>query len=579
MENLNIIQLIEKNPLTRLSKSYESRFIKKIQEKFTETQQNVFVGSFYCYLNYNSKTDFIIDFDSVWKWLGFTRKDNCKVVLEKHFKRDIDYKIHSPEVTGKHILQVDIGRPKETILLTITTFKKLCLKSNTKKASEIHDYYINLEETLQEITDEESFELRLQLQDQKDITAKLQNNKQLERHNLLLREFGKIGSIVYIVIIKFFEDGSYIIKLGESRRGIRDRYNEHKQKYGEALILDCFIVKKSKDFESFLHNHDDIKTNRVTDLIGHTNEKELCLVGKDLSYKKLLNIIKQNVKYYNDDYQDLERIKLENKQLEIMQTFNKDNMRDFIKITLDNYTKLTSKIDNLENIINTLNHKIDTNNIKTVTNFNETLVNLGPRLQKINPETLLLVKVYESATQCLNENTNLKRPSLNKAVIDNTIYQGYRWLFVDRTLDPNKISEFIPETKITRIQNIGYIAKLNQDKTKILNIYLDRKSGAKLNKIHSLDNIVKKCLIINGNYYILYNELSTELKSKYKIPILYKNGIGKFDINNNLIKEFVCKEDTRVKEMISSKTLTKALELNKLYNNFYYKFIGEKLVC
>ena len=150
---------------------------------------------------------------------------------------------------------------------------------------------------------------------------------------------------------------------------------------------------------------------------------------------------------------------------------------------------------------------------------------------------------------------------------------------MDRTLDPNKISEFIPETKITRIQNIGYIAKLNQDKTRILDIYLDRKSAAKLNEIKSLDNIVKKCSIINGNYYILYNELSTELKNKYKIPILYKNGIGKFDINNNLIKEFVCKEDTRVKEMISNKTLTKALESNKLYNNFYYTFIGEKLVC
>lgn len=587
MENLNIIQLIEENPLTRLSKDYESKFIKKLQEKFTESQQNMFVGSFYCYLNYNSKTDFIIEFDSVWKWLGFTRKEECKRLLTKHFQANENYiikKVHEEnlalKVGGASLLNPKHGgQNKERILMTITTFKKLCLKSNTKKATEIHDYYINLEETLQEITNEESSELRLQLQDQKNITAKLQNNKQLERHNLLLREFGDIGSIVYIVIIKTFEDGSYIVKLGESRRGIKDRYNEHKQKYGEALILDCFIVKKSKDFESFLHNHDDIKMNKVTDLVGHTNEKELFLVGKNLSHQQLLNIIKQNVKYYNDDYQDLEKIKLENKQLEIMQTFNKDNIREFIKITLDNYTKLTNKIDNLENIINTLNNKIETNNIKTVTNFNETLVNLGPRLQKINPETLLLVKVYESATHCLKENTNIKRPTLNKAVINNTVYQGYRWLFVDRNFDPNKISEYIPETKVTKIQNIGYIAKLNQEKTEILNIYLDRKSAAKLNKIYSLDNIVKKCSIINGNYYILYNELSIELKNKYKIPILYKNGVGKYDINNNLIKEFVCKEDTRVKEMISSKTLTKALESNRLYNNFYYKIIGEKLVC
>jgi hypothetical protein len=33
------------------------------------------------------------------------------------------------------------GRPSETILMNVLTFKKLCLKNNTKKASEIHDYY------------------------------------------------------------------------------------------------------------------------------------------------------------------------------------------------------------------------------------------------------------------------------------------------------------------------------------------------------------------------------------------------------------------------------------------------------
>ena len=29
----------------------------------------------------------------VWKWLGFTRKDNSKRLLEKFFTIDIDYKV------------------------------------------------------------------------------------------------------------------------------------------------------------------------------------------------------------------------------------------------------------------------------------------------------------------------------------------------------------------------------------------------------------------------------------------------------------------------------------------------------
>jgi phage anti-repressor protein len=40
------------------------------------------------------------------------------------------------------------GHNKETFMLNINTFKKYCLKAGTKKADEIHEYYIKLEETL-----------------------------------------------------------------------------------------------------------------------------------------------------------------------------------------------------------------------------------------------------------------------------------------------------------------------------------------------------------------------------------------------------------------------------------------------
>ena len=62
-------------------------------------------------------------------------------------------------------------------MMNVKTFKKMCLKAHTEKANEIHDYYIKLEETLHEIIDEESNELRLQLE-QKE-------NELLEKENLL----------------------------------------------------------------------------------------------------------------------------------------------------------------------------------------------------------------------------------------------------------------------------------------------------------------------------------------------------------------------------------------------------------
>lgn len=48
---LDIVGLIEKNPITRLKGEYNNRFIEKIQTTFTDAQQKMFVSSFYCYLN------------------------------------------------------------------------------------------------------------------------------------------------------------------------------------------------------------------------------------------------------------------------------------------------------------------------------------------------------------------------------------------------------------------------------------------------------------------------------------------------------------------------------------------------
>jgi len=93
---LNIVELIENNPITKLSNTYQGNLLTKIQAKFNDNEQQLFVSSFYCYLNYNQKTDFVIDLDNVWKWLGFSQKVKAKTLLEKQFIIDVDYKYCFP---------------------------------------------------------------------------------------------------------------------------------------------------------------------------------------------------------------------------------------------------------------------------------------------------------------------------------------------------------------------------------------------------------------------------------------------------------------------------------------------------
>jgi hypothetical protein len=583
--SVDIVNLIESNPITKFSGDYQSKLVEKVKNNFTNYEQQLFLSSFYCYLKYHSKNEFVIDLDNVWKWLDFSQKDAAKRVIEKNFYINKDYKIFAPQVGGAK-KESRGGHNKEIIMLNVETFKKFCLKAGTKKADEIHDYFIKLENIMFEITKEECEELKNQLQKIEDIKnketeEKLIKQKELDNEKFLLKEYATSGPLVYVIKVKTFENGTYIVKIGESRKGVQSRYNEHKSKYEECLLLHCLQVDKSHEFEQFLHSHKDIHPTKVSNLTGHEKENELFLIGTSLTYQALLKIINENIDNYNYRVKELlleiENLKLKNSGQSI------NNNDELLKELIQTNKLLTAKVTSLENSIQTILNKLNTQEAKVATGFNQQMPHLGPRLQKINPETLQLVKVYESVTEAMNEDKNIKRPSISKAVEENTIYCGFRWILVERNLDPNVIHSIQP-TKQTQCQNVGYIAKLNADKSEILNVYLDRKTASKLNgyqSLSALDNPVKNNTITNNHYYMLYDNCDTELienfEGKNGQPILYKNGIGQFDLNQQLVREFICKYDCIRELKMSDKTLTKSLLNNIPYNNYYYKELGAKL--
>jgi hypothetical protein len=586
MSKIDIVELIETNPLTKLSSSYNNKLLIKIKDNFTENQQQLLITSFYCWLNYHPINDFIIDLDNIWKWLGFSQKDNAKRLLEKNFILEKDYKsFHKKEEQkGRG------GSNKETILLNIKTFKLFCLKSGTKKADDIHNYFIKLEEMLHQTIHEESQELKLQLEQIKQ-TQEIDRKKflLLEREKLLLREFTTNVSIVYIIKVKSFENGQYIVKIGESRKGIHGRYTEHKTNYGEIILLDCFKISKSREFEKFLHHHPTIRPNRVNDLEGHEKEVELFLIGKDLSYDMLLKIINDNINSYKDEN---ERIieKLMNKMTTdttptTPTATTVEIKSDILQKILENQIEMSKQIQSLEKTNKEILEKISHSQSKPATKLNVLPNTVSHKLQQINPETMTIIKVYDTVAQCLIEhNYRMKRPSIEKAIKENRIYNGFLWAYVDKEKDPNIIHHPI-QINPSRPQNNGYIAKVNKDQTEIIAVYLDRKTASLQNGYKSssaLDNPVKNKTLANDYYYILYDKcekhLIQQFVEKNGEPILYKYGVGYFDFNRSLEQEFVCKYDCIKQMKISDKTLAKVLDKDVLYNNHYFMTLPEKLV-
>ena len=375
--SLNIVALIENNPITRLADTYQNTLLTKIKSQFTNDEQEMFVASFYCFLNYPSN-DFVIDLDNIWKWLDFQQKYHAKTLLEKNFKLDLDYKIIAPEVTGAK--KGRGGHNKETIMLTIRAFKLFCLKAGTKKAELIHEYYIKLEEILQDVLQEESNELKAQLQQH---TLQLRNNEKeiwKVREKTLLEQFPHNTQCLYYGIIDNLSDkNEKLIKFGNSNH-LKNRVVKHRDTYLNFTLVNAFKVDNKCEIESAFKHHPFVIEKQRSIVLK--NKKYLELLAMDgVSFSHIDKICKeiiQSIEYSPENYiKLLESNTLLKKQLEETKHINHDNELILLRGEID---KL--KFENI-----TLFKKIQ--HVTRLSKINETL----PRLQYNNQ--ILTVKKEE----------------------------------------------------------------------------------------------------------------------------------------------------------------------------------------
>ena len=111
--------------------------------------------------------------------------------------------------------------------MTIKAFKKLCMKASTKKADQIHDYYINLEEIVQETIDEESSELQKQLESTKNqLEKEAAKNSDLEQVIESKKRTTELAGVLYISVnIKDIQRGIWKLGSTKNEKGRLCSYN------------------------------------------------------------------------------------------------------------------------------------------------------------------------------------------------------------------------------------------------------------------------------------------------------------------------------------------------------------------
>lgn len=155
---------------------------------------------------------FVIDLELIIRWLQINQKGHLKETLKKSYIKNRDYILLSPRRKQK---KNHGGHNKETILVTIKCFKKLCLKTKSIMADKIIDYYIALENLLVEYQ-------------QYIISILIKENKLLK--NDLNNDIFPLGGLIYIVDL-----GNGYYKLGytsnlKQRKLIYETGSIHKKK-------------------------------------------------------------------------------------------------------------------------------------------------------------------------------------------------------------------------------------------------------------------------------------------------------------------------------------------------------------
>ena len=338
--SLNIVDLIENNPITRLSNTYQHKLLNKIKANFSENEQQMFVASFYCYLKHDASKDFIIDLDKVWRWLGFSTKQKAKDLLEKIFIKEIDYKLLL-NLQVKQSMHVKGGHNKEIFMLTVDTFKKFCLKAGTKKADDIHDYYLKLEKTLHEVLQEESEELKLQLEQKTNALATqlLTSEKEKERlrEKTILEHFPKNTQCVYYGFIDDISSNQEkLIKFGNSN-DLRTRVRAHKDTYTNFRLVNAFKVENKLQIENALKDHP-VFTERLRPLTLQNKKYVEILHMEGLALPELDKLFREiitSVEYSPANYMKiLEENKALKKQITEFQTHN--HLHELILLKADN---------------------------------------------------------------------------------------------------------------------------------------------------------------------------------------------------------------------------------------------------
>lgn len=458
------------------------------------------------------------------------------------------------------------GRKTELIMLNISTFKALCMLSNSSKGKQTREYYVKMENVFLKYIDRKHQNIIATLEEE------YKRKRELERHNLL-KQHNKDTSCIYLLKLDIDmekEDNEMFVKLGETD-DIQTRIQSLQQEYKNSLLIDVFPCPRPHQFEQYLLKRPDISERRM-------NGTEIIHVSNDFTYEHLRRIIENNIDYFNNVplYQKIQYEKVKNSQqyfrtkatlLESLQQANNETDKEFYRkqieeLKLEEVTITSEEPPYKEPESNRKVYKYDPSDLKT---------------------PIAIFNSLREASRSTND-PKIHDYHIRTACLENTMLDGHRWYYTD---DQESPPESIPANDNTHAEpkanrRRGLVAKINKDKTHIIQVYSSIKSAATAHHIAdcSLSCALNKDRNCAGYYWRMYNDCSDELKATYQRELPQHNHMSSSKRveqvcpdTNEVIKTFSCIQDVCHDHRICHKTLNKLSKTGDIYKGFKWRIV------
>jgi phage anti-repressor protein len=483
-------------------------------------------------------------------------------LLQKHFTLDTDYSVEillftNEEQRGRG------GHNKEKIMTTVATFKALCMLRDTDKGRRTRMYYIKMEEI---------FFSYLNIKHQNTVKTLMKNadeKLEIERHNHLKKAY-KETPCIYIARCVFAENNA--VKIGETD-DIHDRISTLSYKNGEMRLLEIYPCVCPHEFEQFLLHHNHIAPRRKPP------NTEFIQLDDNFTLDNLRDVIQKNINYYN---QQKDKQTLNIARLKHNETISKERM--FIMQQLSSCQDEEMKrvwMQQLQ-ILNETCKAVPDTTITEPQEIDNTPLNLKRKVYKYSPDDLTNpITEFNSLKEAARSLSNHKVQDyhIRQACVNNTLFADCRWYYVDNDDRPVSIPE-TSEQQAKPLKRHGFTAKINKERTKILNVFVNQKEAATQMNLApcSITSALTKNSICGGFYWLCYDDCSEELKETFEgelpttnQPATCSKSVIQMNPIGEVIETFQCLQDVCVRFRTCHKTIQKYSQNGNLYKGFKWK--------